>query len=81
MNLNSNDKRGVFQGSEQKKILRYSEDNFTRVHEGKKIKVILVNGSTFSGILKQVGMYDLRINDGAKELVIFKNAVATIEVL
>lgn len=79
-NFNTNNTKRVFEAGGEKKPLRYSEECLTRTAEGKRVKVTLVNGTVISGVLKVVSMYDLRINDGTKEVIIFKSAIATVEV-
>ena len=77
---NSSNQKGVFQASGQAKPLRYSEECLTKASEGKKARITLINGVLISGVLKVVSMYDVKISDGIKETIVFKSAIATVEV-
>ena len=48
----------VVNNSGGEKILRYSQDSFTKQLTGKKIRLTLDNDTLAEGILKQVGMFD-----------------------
>ena len=72
--------RQVFEGSGRAKPLRYSEESLTRTAEGKKARITLINGTVIAGVLRTVSMYDLNVNDGVRDLIVFKSAIATVEV-
>ncbi len=94
-NCNKPDK--VFNNSVDKKPLRYSTDSFVKELIGKKIRIGLINGDTFQGSLKELGMYDVKValtiedktNIGGKEIIrnitkdriFFKSAIIWVEVV
>ena len=57
--IQSNNKSKVVNNSVKEKIIRYSEDSFTKYLIGKRIKLTLANGTFAEGTLKQVGMFDI----------------------
>lgn len=81
MYINSSNSKQVFQNSGEKKPLRYSEESLTKASEGKRVKITLTNGVIITGLLKTVSMYDLKVNDGVRDMIVFKSAIATVEVL
>ncbi len=80
MHYNNYNQNRIYQVSGEQKVLRYSEECLTKASEGKKVKITLINGDVISGLLKTVSMYDLKIFDGMKDVIVFKSAIATVEV-
>lgn len=94
---NYNKPKEVFNNSLDKKPLRYSTDSFVKELIGKKIRIGLINGDVFEGILKELGMYDIMVaintedktNIGGKEIIrnitkdriFMKSAIIWVEVV
>jgi sRNA-binding regulator protein Hfq len=62
---------------------RYSLlDCFSGKDIGKTVTVTLVNGRTESGILRDVGMFDIKLElPIRRELIVFKHSIITVSVL
>ena len=95
--LQNNNKNKVVNNSVQQKIQRYSQDSFTKLLIGKKIKLTLDNNNIVEGTLKQVGMFDTLLEvkatqnividgknlsrDFVKSIIYLKQHIVSIEVL
>lgn len=95
--LQNNNKSKVVNNSVQQKIQRYSQDSFTKLLIGKKIKLTLDNNNIVEGTLKQVGMFDTLLEvkvtqnividgknlsrDFVKSIIYLKQHIVSIEVL
>ena len=95
--LQNNNQSKVNNNSGKHKILRYSQDSFTKQLIGKKIKLTLDNDTIVEGTLKQVGMFDTLLEvkatqnimvDGknlsrefVKSIIYLKQHIVSIEVL
>ena len=95
--LQNNNKSKVVNNSVQQKIQRYSQDSFTKLLIGKKIKLTLDNNTIVEGTLKQVGMFDTLLEvkatqniviDGKKlsrdflqSIIYLKQHIVSVEVL
>ena len=96
-NFNYNKGGKVYNNSDSnniKKPLRYGEDDLNKSQVGKNVKVALINGVEITGILSNLGMYDLSVKTKVKavlngnltreiekSIIILKSAVATVEVV
>ena len=95
--LQNNNKNKVVNNSVAQKILRYSQDSFTKDLIGKKVKLVLDNSTTVEGILKQLGMFDILLEvktvqnvnidgrsmsrDITKPIIYLKQHIVSVEVL
>ena len=95
--LQNNNQSKVNNNSGKHKILRYSQDSFTKQLIGKKIKLTLDNDTIVEGTLKQVGMFDTLLEvkatqnimvdgknlsrDFVKSIIYLKQHIVSIEVL
>ena len=95
--LQNNNKNKVDNNSGKQKILRYSQDSFTKELIGKKIKSSLDNNTMAEGTLKQVGMFDILVEvkstqnitidgkslsrDAVKSIIYLKQHIVCVEVL
>ena len=90
---NYNKPKEVFNNGD-KKPLRYGEDALSKSLLEKTLKITLINGSVFNGVLSNLGMYDLTVKTKAKQvfdgnitrdvekpIIILKSAIATVEVV
>jgi sRNA-binding regulator protein Hfq len=70
-------------GNDRSNEKRYSvPDCFSRKYIGELITVTLVNGRTESGILRDVGMFDIKLELQTKrELIVFKHSIITVSVM
>ena len=68
--LQNNNKNKVVNNSVQQKIQRYSQDSFTKLLIGKKIKLTLDNNTIVEGTLKQVGMFDTLLEVKATQIIV-----------
>lgn len=68
--LQNNNKSKVVNNSVQQKIQRYSQDSFTKLLIGKKIKLTLDNNNIVEGTLKQVGMFDTLLEVKATQIIV-----------
>ena len=68
--LQNNNKSKVVNNSVQQKIQRYSQDSFTKLLIGKKIKLTLDNNTIVEGTLKQVGMFDTLLEVKATQIIV-----------
>lgn len=57
---NNNKPKEVFKNFD-KKPPRYSTDSFVKELITKKIRICLINGDIFEGILNELGMFDIKI--------------------
>ena len=95
--LQNNNRSKVDNNSGKQKILRYSQDSFTKQLIGKKIKLVLDNNTIVEGTLTQVGMFDILLEvkatqnitiDGknlsretVKSIIYLKQHIVSVEVL
>jgi small nuclear ribonucleoprotein (snRNP)-like protein len=68
--LQNNNKSKVVNNSVQQRIQRYSQDSFTKLLIGKKIKLTLDNNTIVEGTLKQVGMFDTLVEVKATQIIV-----------
>ena len=77
-----------------KKTLRYGDDDVNKTLIGKNLKIKLINGREITGVLTNLGMYDLTVKTKIKQvfngtitreveksIIILKSAIATVEVI
>lgn len=95
--LQNNNQSKVDNNSGKQKILRYSQDSFTKLLIGKKIKLTLDNDTIVEGTLKQVGMFDILVEvkttqnimvdgknlsrEAVKSIIYLKQHIICVEVL
>ncbi len=62
---------------------RYSVlDCLSKKDVGKSVTMTLINGRTESGILKDIGMFDIKLElPNRKELILFKHALVSVSIL
>jgi sRNA-binding regulator protein Hfq len=62
---------------------RYSVlDCFSKKDVGKSVTMTLINGRVESGILKDIGMFDIKLElSNKKELILFKHALVSVSIL
>ncbi|MCL5782929.1 MAG: hypothetical protein M1476_03355 [Candidatus Thermoplasmatota archaeon] len=54
-------------------------DCMSKKDTGKSITITLINGRTEAGILKEIGMFDIKIElPNKRDLIIFKHALITV---
>ncbi len=95
-NKNNKDLK-VFKDNESNKVqkpLRYGTDDLNKTLLNKNLKITLINGREITGILSNLGMYDLTIKtktnqvfngnitrEVEKPIIVLKSAIATVEVV
>lgn len=95
--LQNNNRSKVDNNSGKQKILRYSQDSFTKQLIGKKIKLVLDNNAIVEGTLTQVGMFDILLEvkvtqsitiddkslsrETVKSIIYLKQHIVSVEVL
>ncbi len=65
-NFNFNKTKEVL-NTYDKKPLRYSTDSFVKELISKKIRIGLINNQIYEGILKELGMYDVKVAVNTEE--------------